>query len=288
MLTGVSGCHATPRPRDRLLGNYPDAPFVEDSYKLDDLAGKPATLRLSYATDPGLARPGWFVDDIVVKAGDQVIYSSDAESATDPAVFNGGCREDLQTAQQCTDGWTWLSASDGSPAEHAYLLEMRDRSGFDAHGMGESDRGDVTFASGVLLAYTDENHGYGNVGTDDPPAQTPLDSQPEPGSDTPNLDDAAFTAGERYSDAGAGHTDNYAAADGSSWTPAFDCLGFDVRRLAGAGIGPEVPGRYDLDGDVAFTMGSGCAPFDYGYGQAPAAPPPTPPARQRKQRSPLR
>jgi hypothetical protein len=55
-----------------------------------------------------------------------------------------------------------------------------------------------------------------------------------------------------------------------------------VRRLTGTGIGPEVPGRYDLDGDVTFTTGSGCAPFDYGYGQAPAAPPPTPPARQRK------
>jgi M6 family metalloprotease-like protein len=267
-LTGSSGSYAAgTQAADRLLGNYPDAGFVEDSYKLDDLAGKPATLRLSYATDPGLARPGWFVDDIVVKAGDQVVYSSDVESATDPAIFNGGCREDLQTAQRCTDGWTWLSASDGSPAEHAYLLEMRDRSGFDAHGMGESDRGDVTFASGVLLGYTDENHGYGNVGTDDPPAQTPLDSQPEPGSDTPDLDDAAFTAGERYSDAGAGHVDNYAAADGRDWTLAFDCLGLDVRRLAGTGIGPEVPGRYDLEGDVTFTMGSGCAPFDYGYGQ---------------------
>jgi bacillopeptidase F (M6 metalloprotease family) len=288
-LTGSSGSYqGNTQAADRLLGNYPDAPFVDDSYKLDDLAGKPATLRLSYATDPGLARPGWFVDDIVVKAGDQVIYSSDSESATDPAIFNGGCREDLQTAQQCTDGWTWLSASDGSPAEHAYLLEMRDRSGFDAHGMGESDRGDLTFAPGVLLGYTDENHGYGNVGTDDPPAQTPLDSQPEPGSDTPNLDDAAFTAAERYSDAGAGHVDNYTAADGANWTLAFDCLGFQVNRLAGTGIGPEVPGRYDLDGDVTFTMGPKCAAFDYGYGQAPAAPPSTPPAQQRKTRRPIR
>ena len=84
---------------DRLAGNYPDAPFVDDSYDLSNLAGTPATLRLTYATDPGLARPGWFIDDLVVKAGDTVIYPSDFETATDTAIFNGGCREGLQTAQ---------------------------------------------------------------------------------------------------------------------------------------------------------------------------------------------
>ncbi len=77
-------------------------------------------MRLAYATDPGLARPGWFVDDLEVKAGDRVIYSSDFEAPTDAAIYNGGCREGLQTAQQCTDGWQHVAAADGSPAEHAY------------------------------------------------------------------------------------------------------------------------------------------------------------------------
>ncbi len=158
-----------------------------------------------------------------------------------------------------------MAADANSPAEHAYLLEMRDRSGFDAHGQGESDRGDITFDPGVLLAYTDEDHGYGNVGTDDPPAQTPLDSRPEPGSDTPNLDDAAFKAGDSFSDGGAGHTDNYSSGDGN-WVLSYGCLSFNVSRLAGTGIGPEVAGAYDMNGDVAFTTTPQCGQFDYGTG----------------------
>ena len=43
-------------------------------------ASRGAVLRFTYATDPGLARPGWFIDDLQVKAGDRVIYSSDFES----------------------------------------------------------------------------------------------------------------------------------------------------------------------------------------------------------------
>ena len=286
-ITGSSGSYeAGTQTVDRVTGTYADATFVDDSYDLTDLAGTPATLRLTYATDPGLARPGWFIDDLVVKAGDTVIYESDFETATDPAIYNGGCREGLQTAQECTDGWQLASASEGSPAEHAYLLEMRDRSGFDLTGRGESDRGAPTFAPGVYLAYTDENHGYGNVGTDNPPAQSPLDAAPEPGSDTPNLDDAAFKQGQSFSDAGAGHVDNYSdpSREDGAWRFDFDCLGFDVTSLAGAGPGPEAPGTYDLVGDVAFRTGPGCATFNYGWGEGdPVVPPaPTPPRTERK------
>ena len=286
-LTGSSGSfEAGTQTVDRVTGTYPDAPFVDDSYDLSDLAGTPATLRLSYATDPGLARPGWFIDDLKVTAGDTVIYQSDFETATDTAIFNGGCREGLQTAQECTDGWQRASASEGSPAEHGYLLEMRDRSGFDLTGRGESDRGAPTFAPGVYLAYTDENHGYGNVGTDNPPAQTPLDAVPEPGSDTPNLDDAAFKQGQSFSDAGAGHVDNYSdpSREDGQWRFDFDCLGFDVESLSGAGLGPEAPGTYDLTGDVAFRTGPGCAAFNYGWGEGDpvVAPPPTPPRTENK------
>jgi M6 family metalloprotease-like protein len=286
-LTGSSGSFESgTQTLDRVTGTYPDAPFVDDSYDLSDLAGTPATLRLTYATDPGLARPGWFIDDLKVTAGDTVIYESDFETATDTAIFNGGCREGLQTAQECTDGWQRASASEGSPAEHGYLLEMRDRSGFDLTGRGESDRGDPTFAPGVYLAYTDENHGYGNVGTDNPPAQTPLDAVPEPGSDTPNLDDAAFKQGQSFSDAGAGHVDNYSdpSREDGQWRFAFDCLGFDVESLSGAGLGPEAPGTYDLTGDVAFRTGPGCAAFNYGWGEGdPVVPPaPRPPRTEQK------
>jgi M6 family metalloprotease-like protein len=284
-ITGSSGSYkAGTQTVDRLLGNYPDAPFVDDGYDISDLIGKPgAVIRFAYATDPGLARPGWFIDDVVVKADDTVIYSSDFEQATDPAPFNGGCREGLATAQSCTHGWTYVAADAESPAEHAYLLELRDRSGFDAHGQAESDRGDITFSPGVLLAYTDEDHGYGNVGTDDPPAQTPLDARPEPGSDTPNLDDAAFKAGDAFDD--ADHVDNYTDGDGN-WVFNYGCLKFDVTRLAGAGIGPEVFGRYDLDADATFTASAACGRFDYGNGAVgpgvPTAPPQAFPSQERK------
>jgi hypothetical protein len=257
---------------DRLTATYPDGPFLADSYDISALAGKPGVVRLSYATDPGLARPGWFVDDLVVTAGDRVIYSSDFEATRDDAIYNGGCREGLQTAQQCTDGWQQVSAADGSPAEHAYLLEMRDRSGFDADGRGEDDRDPIDWAPGVLLAYTDENHGYGNVGTDDPPAQSPLDSQPEPGEGAPDLSDAAFTAAagdSRFSDSGEGHVDNYSdpSREDELWRFDFDCLTFDVERMAGEDVDAEAR---NLDGDVAFRTGQGCGGFDYGNGAAEA------------------
>ena len=73
----------------------------------------------------------------------------------------------------------------------------------------------------------------------------PLDAQPEPGSDTPNLDDAAFKQGQSFSDAGAGHVDNYSdpSREDGAWRFDFDCLGFDVTSLAGAGPGPEAPGH---------------------------------------------
>ena len=171
----------------------------------------------------------------MIKADDQVIYDSDFETANDSALYNGGCREGAgRPPSAARTGWQYVAADQDSPAEHAYLLEMRDRSGFDAHGQGESDRGDLTFEPGVLLAYTDEDHGYGNVGTADPPAQTPLDSRPEPGSETPNLDDAAFKAGDAFSDGGAGHTDNYTEGDGN-WVLKYGCLSFSVDRLAGDG-----------------------------------------------------
>ena len=145
-------------------------------------------------------------------------------------------------------------------------MELRDRSGFDAHGYGESERTPLAWDPGLLLDYTDEDHGYGNVGTDDPPAQTPLDSRPEPGSDTPNLDDAAFKAGDTYSDAGAGHTDNYLGSDGKNWVLNFDCLSFTVNRMAGNDVGPEVFGAYNLNADVTFNMTGKCGQFDYGNG----------------------
>jgi len=290
-ITGSSGSYQgnnSPQT-DRLLGNYPESVFLADSYDISDLAGvEDGVLRFSYSTDPGLARPGWFIDDIKVTAtlpdnSQQVLLETDLEDESEggpdsPYFFNGGCKDDTAVATQCTPGWNYINASAGSDADHAYYMEMRDRSGFDLDGNGESDRGLVDWAAGLSLVYTDEAHGYGNVGTSNPPAQSPLDSQPQPGNNSPILADAAWTAAvgdNRFSDSGTGHTDNYDDPSQTEadprypevehpWRFRYDCLTFDVLGMAGAGDGPQ-EANGDLTGDVRFTMGTGCGQFDYGY-----------------------
>ena len=285
-ITGTSGSYAAgTQATDRKLGETPDMVFLADSYDISDLVGTDApVLRFSYATDPGLARPGWFIDDVVVTAtlpdgSTRELYATDFEtsgSPEDPRVFNGGCRAD-GPGGACGQGWQYVAAGAEGPSDHAYYLEMRDRSGFDLDGRGQIDRDPIAFASGFYAAYTDEAHGYGNAGTDDPPAQSPLDSQPEPGSDTPDLSDAAWTAAagdSHFSDGGDGWTDNYADPSSTSgnWEFAWDCLAFDVLGMSGNGDGTvagEGPAQSDgdLTGDVRFTLGEGCGTFDYGYGE---------------------
>lgn len=285
-LTGTSGSYAAgSEATDRKIGETPDAVFVSDSYDISDLAGQPnGALRFSYATDPGLARPGWFIDDLKVTAttpsGEQVLLQTDLEKdggPDDARFFNGGCREDLTTAQQCTQGWKYLQAGAESVQDHAYYLEMRDRSGFDLDGHGQIDRDPIGWDPGLYLSYTDEAHGYGNAGTDDPPAQSPLDSTPEPGSSTPDLNDAAFTAAPArasYSDAAAKpHVDNYEDPSSTSgnWEFGYGCLGFHVDSMSGTDLGPASSDG-NLTGAVTFTMGSGCGVFNYGYVPEPAPP----------------
>ncbi len=276
-LTGTSGSYqAGSEAVDRKAGETPEAVFLADEYDISELAGKKdGALRFSYATDPGLARPGWFIDDLKVTvtepgkpAYDVLVTDLEKDGGPDDGrFFNGGCREDLTTAQSCTLGWKYLKAGAGSEQDHAYYLEMRDRSGFDFDSRGQADRGAPEFEAGLSLVYTDEAHGYGNAGTDDPPAQSPLDAVPTPGSSTPDLNDAAFRATatrSTFSDAKAKpHVDNYAdpSTTSGNWEFAYDCLGFKVDKMAGedaASVG-------NLTGDVTFTMGASCGVFNYGY-----------------------
>jgi M6 family metalloprotease-like protein len=290
-ITGTSGSYqAGSEAVDRKAGNTPEMVYLADSYDISELVGAASpVLRFSYATDPGLARPGWFLDDLTITAtlpdgSTRVVYGTDFEtsgSPEDPRIFNGGCRAD-GPGGQCTQGWQYVAAGAEGPSDHAYYMEMRDRSGFDLDGNGQIDRDPIAFASGFYTAYTDEAHGYGNAGTDDPPAQSPLDSQPEPGSNTPDLSDAAWTDADgdtRFSDSRAGWVDNYADPSSASgnWEFAHDCLTFDVLSMTGNGDGTEAgegpqQSDGDLTGDVRFTLGAGCGAYDYGYGDEPAPP----------------
>ncbi|WP_370323771.1 cell wall-binding repeat-containing protein [Euzebya sp.] len=256
---------------DRLLGSYPENDgFATDTYDLSEYAGQEGVvLRFAYVTDVGLAEPGWFIDDVAVTADGEELYASDFEDGPDdPLIFNGGCDPDsgLGTAPICSDGFTYVSATDGAPQDHAYYLELRDRSGFDLDGYGQSDRGEITWTPGLSLGYTDEAYSYGNVSNSEHPGQHVLDAVPEPGSTSPDLDDAAFNAGEAYSDGGDGHVDNYVdpESEDGSWHFAYDCLDLEVLEMAG----DEGEERADdLTATVEVTRGSGCAERDYGYEQ---------------------
>jgi hypothetical protein len=278
-LTGTSGSYeAGTEVADRALANQvPPKGFLPDAYDLSEYAGEPGVvLRFSYATDVGLARPGWFIDDLRVTAGDRVLYETDFEDAGDPMVFNGGCREDLLTARICTPGWRHIAAGEGDPADHLYLVELRDRSGFDVDGHGESDRGPITWEPGLTLGYTDEHEAIGNSAQADRPAQHLLDATPTPGASTEagavqlptapalNLDDLAFTAAPgrtTYSDAGAGHVDNYTDPERPDglWRLDFGCLDLEVLAMTGTDVAP----LSNLLADVRFGVGPGCAPFPY-------------------------
>jgi len=275
-ITGTSGSYAAGTfAADRVAAvpgstNYPDGPFLPDSYDISALAGTPgAVVRFAYATDPGLAHPGWFVDNVKITVDGKPIYETDFESleADRPFLYNGGCKEDTRVASRCTKGWQYISSDVDSVADHGYYMEMRDRSGFDYDGKGENDREAIGFQPGMLLVYTDEAHGYGNAGTDDPPAQSPLDANPTAGDLTPQLNDAAFSTDNEFSD--AGWTDNYEdpTTETENWEFRYNCLRFKVNAMDGDDIGPDSAPMVggNLTGTVTFDTTPRCAAFNYGY-----------------------
>ncbi|MDQ1713704.1 MAG: hypothetical protein QOE45_3154 [Frankiaceae bacterium] len=281
-ITGTSGSYKNnTQAADRVAAvpgstNYPDGPFLKDSYDISALAGSSGVVRFSYATDPGLAHPGWFIDDVVISVDGKPIWQSNFEDAAAdrPRLYNGGCKEDLRVASRCTKGWQWVSSDVAATADHGYYMEMRDRSGFDYNGKNENDRAAIGFSPGMLLVYTNEAHGYGNAGTDDPPAQSPLDAHPTVGSSTPNLNDAAFTKGDSFND--SGWIDNYKdpASESGNWEFRNNCLKFTVDDMTGDDAGPDSePGvGGDLVGAVTFTTTPRCAAFNYGYTGDAASP----------------
>jgi M6 family metalloprotease-like protein len=248
-------------------------PFLQDSYDISELAGqRDARVRFSYFTDGAFDRPGWFIDEVVVKAGGQVIYSSEDE--------------DGQEGRLEPDGWRPVTSETISEADHAYYLELRDQSGFDFDGHGQSDRGDTTWDPGVLIEYTDEAHGYGNSGNMEPPAQHYIDSAPVPGTDCAggNCADSSFTAasGDSHFDDHVdaeqpqGFINNFTDPDSAygdnQWHFDYGCLTVDITSMSGEGVGPESPARGDISAEAVISAGEGCAPFTYGRGGVNGAP----------------
>jgi immune inhibitor A len=288
-LTGTSGAWAQGEPvvtaaRAPNLNDYSHgAPFLADGYDISELAGEEgAVVRFSYYTDGGFDRPGWFIDDIVVKVNGTPVYTSDFETdAESDRLFPGGCSADgFKVAATCTDGWGWITAGAAQSADHAYYLELRDQSGFDFNGHGQSDRGDTGWQPGLFLEYTDEAHGYGNNGTPAPPAQHYIDSDPVPGTDCgeppyANCADISFTNGSdnHFSDAKTadqpgGYVNSFTDPDSAYgdgfWHFDHGCLTLDVTSMAGENIGPENPVTGNITADAVISAGTGCAEFAYG------------------------
>jgi M6 family metalloprotease-like protein len=306
-ITGTSGAWQAGQPTvtQARLPEVTDyghgAPFLSDGYDISELVGREnPVVRFSYFTDGAFDRPGWFIDDVVVKVNGETIYASDMEGGTEEGrLVPGGCDADgFRVARQCTDGWSRVEANDASTLDHAYYLELRDQSGFDFDGHDQSDRGDTSWQPGLFLEYTDEAHGYGNNGTPGQPAQHYLDSQPIPGSDcvaeqSSNCADVSFTSAPgdgRFSDAvtaaqPGGFVNSFSNPDSSYgddlWHFDYGCLTLDVTSMTGQGIGPETPATGDLVAGATISAGSGCAPFVYGRGGGAANQPPTADAQAR-------
>jgi hypothetical protein len=295
-VTGTSGAYAAGPAQvaaDRATSSYESgSPFVEDEYDLSAYAGAQGfVLRLSYFTDGGLDRPGWFIDDLEVRAGDQVLYSSDFSEEDELRLFPGGCGDEgRKVAAKCTAGWSRIQADQPSALDHSYYLELRDRSGFDFDGRGQADRGLIGWSPGVLVEYTDEVRGYGNNGAGTPPRQHYLDSQPQPDYDcggnlteehpepavltAERCQDAAFTAADGDSAfRDVGWIDNFwddSSADGL-WHFDYGCLTLNVTSMAGHTNHSEALPS-DLTANATISAGTGCSPFEYWAGVVNAAP----------------
>ena len=250
-ITGVSdGQGNTVTNPNRINNAYPPATFVQDQFDLTEFKGQPIILRFSYSTDPGLAKRGWFIDDIEVTADSTVVYKSDFEKS----------RENTRIFPF---GWSWVSSTEGSPADHAYYLELRARISNDFDGKGQSERGAPGWEGGISMIYTDEAHGYGNTGVDNPPAQSPVDAAPDPGSDGPNLNDAAFTL-TRPTFNGCTHIDNYSDPNGpgGAWKlPPY--LKFTVTGISGltqAAAIPAQPATATIQAEIYPTCASDLLP----------------------------
>ncbi len=204
-ITGVSGDPNQLTNTDRHTGTYPAAQWITDEYDLTPYKGQSLLLRFSYFTDAAAVKRGWFIDDLAITADGADIYRSDFEAGDEGTRLFG-------------NGFTRISSADGVATDHAYYVEMRDRVSWDKDGKGQSSRGAPAWAPGIAVLYTDENHGYGNTSADGVPAQTVVDSQPQPGNASPNLDDAAFTlttGDDKFN--GCTHVDNYKTSASTNW-----------------------------------------------------------------------
>lgn len=206
----------------RQNGEYPAAKFIDDEFDLSDCVGTGCILRFAYSTDTGVAKTGWVIDDVKVADGTKTYFSDDVEKE--------------QLGSYVVGGWLRFPAGP-SPFDHGYYVELRDRTSNDFDSAGQGERHPIDWLPGISVIYTNEAHGYGNIGNDDPPAQTPLDPRRQPLEVAPRISDASFyplSGLSRFAD--TGWVENYDEND-EQWTLDFKCFTMNVNSMSGLGTG---------------------------------------------------
>ena len=212
-----------------------------------------------------------------VTAGDQVARTRQRLRArpSDPAIFNGGCREALQTRRAVHRRLAVPSApTDGSPgrprllpgdARPLGLRRRRPRPGrprrrLDVRARASTSSTPTRPTATATSAPTTRRRSRRST-----PSPSPGQRDAEPrrrgvqGRRATSFSD----------DAATGHVDNYtdpSQADGN-WTFAFGCLGFNVSRWPATTSGPRLAGAGRPDRRRrASPSAAAAATFDYGYG----------------------
>ena len=233
---------------------------------------RPGALRFSYATDPGLARPGWFIDDVKVTATEPgeragscwTPTSRPTAVPTTRASSTAAAVRTCSTAQQCTQGWEYVEGRRRGGRRPRLLprdarpLRLRPRrQGPDRPRPDRLRRRALPrlHRRGARLRQRRHRRPAGPVAARQP--------RPSPGNETPDLNDAAFTAAAGAVDVlrlrrgphrqlhRPGNTGRPATPTSPTWQFRYDCLAFDVTSMTGDGDGPgDVRRRPDRRRDV--------------------------------------
>lgn len=158
--------------------------WVDAEFDLSAYVGEEVTLEFNYWTDPYVANPGFYVDDITVTVDGNEVITDDAES--DSKFTLDGFKKD--------NGKFY--------SKNYYLLEWRSHNGVD-EGLKNIRRGDsmMTYDQGLVVWYVDETYdnnwtgvhpGEGFLGVVDADQHTNYWSDGAAGSTRYQLHDAAF------------------------------------------------------------------------------------------------
>ena len=172
-------------PWTSLIPTGASSPFLDGvneewtpyTWDLSPFAGQQVQLRFRYATDGGVHFAGAFLDDIVVAGASTTVFSDDVESGENGWV---------------ADGFTRMSGTLSTLAEHYYLIENRQFNGYDStlqtgpynFGWANTRPGWVerfSYTPGVLVWYVDTAYDDNNTSVHPGGGfALPVDARPAP------------------------------------------------------------------------------------------------------------